>query len=185
MFNHGVVSMSVPNTTTRIATFLALTLRLRSIWVTGMLLLILGSLNGCGLMQKDDPDPRSSVKGQAVLKTAYTQMGKRYRLGGESPRQGFDCSGLIWWAYQKHGVEVPRITSDQAKAGRSVPKHKAAPGDIVVFRTSQAPRGLHTGIYAGGNTFIHSPRKGERVRVESMEVPYWKNKLTSVRRVVN
>ena len=54
----------------------------------------------------------------------------------------------------------------------------------MVFRTAQSPRGLHTGIYAGGNAFIHSPRRGERVRMESMNIPYWRSKLISVRRVV-
>ena len=61
----------------------------------------------------------------------------------------------------------------------------ARQGDILVFRTGSGPRGLHTGIYTGGNSFIHSPRQGENVRVESLEVPYWRNKLIAVRRVVN
>ncbi|WP_229772679.1 C40 family peptidase [Desulfovibrio sp.] len=111
-------------------------------------------------------------------------MGKKYRLGGASPQKGFDCSGLIWWAYRQNGLNVPRITVDQARAGQSVPKNLARPGDIVVFRTGQSPRGLHTGIYAGGDSFIHSPRRGERVRMESMNIPYWRSKLISVRRVV-
>ncbi|MCD7984790.1 MAG: C40 family peptidase [Desulfovibrio sp.] len=119
-----------------------------------------------------------------MVHTAYSQMGKKYRLGGASPQKGFDCSGLIWWAYRQNGLNVPRITVDQARAGQSVPKNLARPGDIVVFRTGQSPRGLHTGIYAGGDSFIHSPRRGERVRMESMNIPYWRSKLISVRRVV-
>lgn len=148
------------------------------------LTLSLSGLAGCGLKGMGTAPP-PSPKASQVVKTAYSQMGKRYRLGGASPRKGFDCSGLIYWVYQKHGIKVPRITTDQARAGYSIPKGKAAPGDIVVFRTSSAPRGLHTGIYAGNNTFIHSPRRGENVRIESIEVPYWKTKLTSVRRVIN
>lgn len=140
-------------------------------------------LAGCGLKGMGSVPP-PSPKASQVMKTAYSQMGKRYRYGGDSPRKGFDCSGLIYWVYQKHGIKVPRITTDQAQAGYSVPKRQAAPGDIVVFRTSSAPRGLHTGIYAGNNTFIHSPKRGENVRMESMEIPYWKTKLTSVRRVI-
>ena len=65
-----------------------------------------------------------------------------------------------------------------------VPLSAARQGDILVFRTGSGPRGLHTGIYTGGNSFIHSPRQGENVRVESLEVPYWRNKLIAVRRVV-
>jgi cell wall-associated NlpC family hydrolase len=111
-------------------------------------------------------------------------MGKKYRPGGASPQKGFDCSGLIWWAYRENGVKVPRITTDQANAGQKIPLSDARQGDILVFRTGSGPRGLHTGIYAGGNSFIHSPRRGENVRVESLEVPYWRNKLIAVRRVV-
>lgn len=150
------------------------------------LLVLLALCGGCGLFQKQPPPDFSGTSPQArkVVQTAYTQMGKKYRLGGASPQKGFDCSGLIWWSYKRHGIKVPRITSDQARAGRAVPQKAARAGDIVVFRTGSSPRGLHTGLYSGNGTFIHSPRKGERVRMESLEVPYWKKKLISVRRIV-
>ena len=149
------------------------------------LLLILLLLGGCGLFgQRTADSGPTPVKAHKVVKTAYSQMGKKYRSGGASPQKGFDCSGLIWWAYQQHGVTVPRITTDQAKTGHAVPKARPRPGDIVVFRTGNSPRGLHTGIYAGDGSFIHSPRTGERVRMESLDVPYWKSKLIAVRRVV-
>ena len=141
-------------------------------------------LTGCGALRSapdSGPAPESARK---VVKTAYTQMGKKYRPGGASPQKGFDCSGLIWWAYKQNGVKVPRITSDQAHTGQQIPLTAARQGDILVFRTGSGPRGLHTGIYAGGNSFIHSPRRGENVRVESLDVPYWRNKLIAVRRVV-
>ena len=141
-------------------------------------------LTGCGAFRSapdSGPAPESARK---VVKTAYTQMGKKYRPGGASPQKGFDCSGLIWWVYKQNGYKVPRITVDQARAGYAVPKDQARPGDIVVFRTGSSPRGLHTGIYAGGDSFIHSPRRGEKVRMESMTIPYWRNKLIAVRRVV-
>lgn len=149
--------------------------------ILGLLFAIL--LSGCGLLRPTGNGP-APAQAQKVVHTAYAQMGKKYRLGGASPQKGFDCSGLIWWAYRQNGLKVPRITTDQAKAGQPVPKNLARPGDIVVFRTGQSPRGLHTGIYAGGDAFIHSPRRGERVRMESMNIPYWRKKLISVRRVV-
>ncbi len=145
--------------------------------------LLAALLAGCGLFRPANNGP-TPVQAQKVVHTAYSQMGKQYRLGGASPQKGFDCSGLIWWAYRQNGMNVPRITVDQARAGQSVPKNLARPGDIVVFRTGQSPRGLHTGIYAGDDSFIHSPRRGERVRMESMNIPYWRSKLISVRRVV-
>ncbi|MBD5538637.1 MAG: C40 family peptidase [Desulfovibrio sp.] len=141
---------------------------------------------GCGFLgQKGADNGPTPVKAHKVVKTAYSQMGKKYRSGGASPQKGFDCSGLIWWAYRQHGVAVPRITTEQAKTGHAVSKARPRPGDIVVFRTGNSPRGLHTGIYAGGGSFIHSPRNGERVRMESLDIPYWKSKLIAVRRVVH
>lgn len=140
-------------------------------------------LGGCGFLSSSTA-PTPLINPQGVVKTAYSQVGKRYSLGGASPKNGFDCSGLVWWSYRQHGVKVPRITSDQAKTGKSVSKKGAKPGDIVVFRTSNSPRGLHTGLYAGKDAFIHSPSKGRKVCVESLSLPYWKSKLVAIRRVV-
>ncbi|NCB21823.1 MAG: NlpC/P60 family protein [Deltaproteobacteria bacterium] len=155
------------------------------VWRNMALLLVCAVLlTACGAFRSapdTGPAPESARK---AVKTAYTQMGKKYRSGGASPQKGFDCSGLIWWAYRVNGVKVPRITTDQAHAGQQVPLSAVRQGDILVFRTGSGPRGLHTGIYTGGNAFIHSPRQGEKVRVESLEVPYWRNKLITVRRVV-
>lgn len=154
----------------------------RALLLALLLAMALG-LNACGLKNIVAP-PSGTGSGQKIVKTAYSQMGQRYRYGGDSPQKGFDCSGLIWWTYKKHGIPVPRITTDQAKTGKSVPRAQAQPGDIVVFRTGTSPRGLHTGIYSGNGTFIHSPRRGERVRMESMDIPYWDRTFIGVRRVL-
>lgn len=142
------------------------------------------SLSGCGFVNTAQDTGPTSVQAQRVVKTAYSQMGKKYRLGGASPGKGFDCSGLVYWAYRKNGVTVPRITTEQARAGRAVSSSQLRPGDIVVFRTGRSPRGLHTGIYAGDGAFIHSPRAGERVRMESLDIRYWKSKLITARRII-
>lgn len=151
-----------------------------------LLLVLLSSLllAGCGMFQPSVDHGPPPAAAQGALKTAYAQIGKRYRSGGASPQKGFDCSGLIWWAYRQNGVKVPRVTSDQASAGVGVPQRQARAGDIMVFRTGSGPRGLHTGLYAGHGAFVHSPRQGESVRVDSATTPYWRNKLIRVRRVV-
>lgn len=155
----------------------------RAVRVALLLTMVCG-LHACGFKSPFTPETTAG-DGNKIVKTAYSQMGQRYRYGGDSPQKGFDCSGLIWWTYKKHGIPVPRITTDQAKAGKSIPRSQAKPGDIVVFRTGTSPRGLHTGIYSGNGTFIHSPRKGERVRMESMEIPYWDKSFIGVRRVLH
>jgi cell wall-associated NlpC family hydrolase len=149
---------------------------------TVLFLVLVLFLAGCGARRPTDSTPALAHK---VVNSAYSQIGKKYRLGGVSPQTGFDCSGLVWWAYQENGMTVPRRTVEQAKIGFAVPRQNAHPGDILVFRTPRSANGLHTGLYAGGDTFIHSPSSGARVRVENMNTSVWSSKLIAVRRVVH
>ncbi len=146
-----------------------------------LLCILMTLLTACGTKTSQY---KGDASGSDVAKTAQSQVGKKYKFGGESPSKGFDCSGLIWWAYKKHGITVPRVTTDQARTGKSVSSKRARAGDIVVFRMSKNSRSYHTGIYAGNNKFIHSPSSGSRVRVESLS-SYWKPKLVTVRRIIN
>lgn len=143
------------------------------------------ALGGCGFFRAP-AKPQLPRDGQAcsIVRSAYSQLGNSYTPGGASPQRGFDCSGLVWWAYKQHGYNIPRITTDQARTGRAVPKKKIKAGDILVFKTGRSPRGLHTGLYAGADSFIHSPRRGQTIRLESMNSTYWHNNLISVRRVL-
>lgn len=151
--------------------------------LVALAVIVSSQLAACGFLSRQ-PTASHSGSASGVVRAAASQVGKAsYRSGGASPGKGFDCSGLVYWAYKKNGIKVPRITTDQARAGRAVPKNQARPGDIMVFRTRESQRGLHTGLYAGGNSFIHSPRKGQKVRKESMQ-PYWGKRLVAVRRVV-
>lgn len=140
-------------------------------------------ISACGFLPFGGSTAEKNIKGATVIETAQSQLGKRYRAGGASPQKGFDCSGLVWWSYKQHGINVPRITSDQAKAGKSIPKKQVRPGDIVIFRTSNSPRGLHSGLYCGNGAFVHSPGKGKKVCLDQLSGSYWKNKLVAVRRV--
>lgn len=146
---------------------------------------LLASLNGCAMFASKSEAPlKAGINCSNVVKTAYSQIGKKYRSGGASPKKGFDCSGLVWWSYKQHGVSVPRITKDQAKAGKSVPRKAARPGDIVVFRSRNSSNGLHTGLYAGKDSFIHSPSSGKTVCLDKLSKPHWKKSLIAIRRVV-
>ncbi len=116
-----------------------------------------------------------------VFQTAKTQIGRKYVFGGTSPKQGFDCSGLVFWAYGQHGITVPRNTSQQAKFGKGVSLKDARQGDVIVFKIG---RGLHTGLIAGNGQFLHAPSTGKTVRMESYNNSYWRPKIIGVRRFV-
>ncbi len=119
--------------------------------------------------------------GHAVVSTARTQTGVRYRNGGTTPNNGFDCSGLILWVYRQHGISVPRLAKAQASFGESVSFGSLQAGDIVAFRINGA---YHTGIYCGNGNFIHSPSSGNHVREESINVNYWRKNFVGGRRVL-
>ncbi len=144
-------------------------------------------LSGCGTTYITAPDYGTqydmSSLGARVSQTARSQVGAHYRAGGTTPR-GFDCSGLIWWAYRQHGINVPRVTKAQAKAGINVGRSSMRPGDILVFDTNRGRTGLHTGLYTGNGRFVHSPTSGKRVREDSLTQEYWKTRLIRIRRVV-
>lgn len=146
-------------------------------------------LSGCGRKHISAPPLEGGAAydaslGARVAQSARSQVGAHYRMGGTTPR-GFDCSGLIWWAYRQHGINVPRVTDAQARAGRAVGRGAPLrPGDILVFNTRRGRTGLHTGLYTGGGRFVHSPTSGKRVREDKLEQEYWKKRLVRVRRVV-
>ena len=147
------------------------------------LCLVLALLSGCGKQTYSGPQPfvGHAGDGNAIVQAAKNQIGRPYVLGGDSPRKGFDCSGLVFWAYKINGLSIPRVSTAQAQAGRRIGKEELRPGDIVVFKTTRW--GYHTGIYAGGRSFIHSPRSGYKVRQESMDLGYWKNHWVMGRRI--
>ncbi len=125
----------------------------------------------------------ASKLGTAVVRSARSQIGKPYKWGGSSPEEGFDCSGLVWWAYRVHGVKLPRVSWQQVKSGRPVRKEDCKAGDVVFFRIPGQAKSLHAGIYTGaGRRFIHSPKSGHSVREESMDKSYWQKYFIGARR---
>ena len=111
-------------------------------------------------------------------------LGMPYRLGGNGEQDGgIDCSGLVRTVYQRTlGKILPRRAADQAAATKSIAKDDLQPGDLVFFNTMQRAFS-HVGIYVGNNQFIHSPRSGGVVRIENLDVGYWKSRFNGARRV--
>jgi hypothetical protein len=116
-----------------------------------------------------------------IVRTAKQYIGVAYRWGGESPRTGFDCSGLTMVVYQLNGLELPRSSNQQWSAGRAVTRSELASGDLVFFATSGGSRVSHVGIYTGNGKFLHAPRRGRKIRISSLSNPYYKKRYLGAR----
>ena len=115
---------------------------------------------------------------------ALSSLGTPYRLGGTSAKEGFDCSGLVLSTYKNSlGLKLPRTAAQQAAVTQKISRKELKPGDLVFFNTMRR-KYSHVGIYMGEGKFIHAPRTGAFVRIESMNVPYWQKRFNGAHRVV-
>jgi cell wall-associated NlpC family hydrolase len=125
----------------------------------------------------------------SVVETATGMMGRPYEYGGTGEDgDGFDCSGLIQYAYGQHGVTLPRRSADQAREGKEVPQdpNVLRPGDLLTFSTSAGPV-THVGLYIGNGQFIHSATGGVQISLLSPDDPYggwWYQRWVGVRRIL-
>ena len=127
---------------------------------------------------KADADYRSAAAREALI-----NVGIHYRYGGMSPKEGFDCSGLVAHVFERAwGVSLPRSTAEQRSIGHRVKRQKLEPGDLVFFNTRGRPYS-HVGIYLGDGIFVHAPRRGAKVRLENMENSYWRARFDGARRL--
>lgn len=117
----------------------------------------------------------SSTKGDNIATMAQSMLGKRYRYGGSSPQQGFDCSGLVYFTHTQVGDYVPRTSSDQLRASKAITLEQLEPGDLLFYRINGKPS--HVGIYIGNKQFVHAPSSGKTVSVTTMDNPYFKPRL--------
>jgi NlpC/P60 family protein len=125
----------------------------------------------------------------SIIATATEAMGRPYEFGGTGANgEGFDCSGLIQYAYGKHGIALPRRSTDQAREGAKVDRKLAQlkPGDLLTFSNRGGPV-THVGLYVGKSRFIHSATRGVQVSTLSAEDPYgrwWYQRWVGVRRLI-
>lgn len=112
----------------------------------------------------------ANQKESHALGVAKQYLGTWYKWGGSNPSTGFDCSGLLQYAWAKSGVKIPRTTYDQWQTGRPVAINGLHPGDAVFFRGSDARGNLpgHVGMYIGHGQFIEAPHTGAQVRVSNL-----------------
>ena len=143
--------------------------------------LFLGTLilSACAAPPQAQLPPRSPE----MVFQALASAGVPYRRGGDSPENGFDCSGLVAHVYREaFGIELPHNALAQSRIGRHVTLSQLEAGDLVFYNTERRPYS-HVGIFLGDNRFIHAPRPGAAVRVENMRGAYWVRRFDGARRI--
>jgi cell wall-associated NlpC family hydrolase len=132
------------------------------------------------------PSARARDAAAELVIAAMNFLDRPYRAGGDSADLGFDCSGFTRHLFdQTLGIELPRTADDQAhdRALSRVSRDALRPGDLVFFNTLRRTFS-HVGIYVGDGRFIHAPRSGAQIRVESLSASYWSRRFTGARRAV-
>jgi cell wall-associated NlpC family hydrolase len=112
-----------------------------------------------------------------VVGVALSEQGVPYSWGGESP-SGFDCSGLVAYAYAQVGVSLPHSSYAQYNMGTSVPRDQLEPGDLVFFDGVG-----HVGLYVGGGNFVHAPHTGTTVQVSNLDSGWYSSSYVGARRI--
>lgn len=130
----------------------------------------------------DAPAERTHIMSDVVV-TALGYLDRPYVYGGQNMDNGFDCSGFVLSLFQRSlGLKLPRTAADQARATKKIDHKELTPGDLVFFNTMRR-KFSHVGIYVGEGRFIHSPRAGASIRIESMNSTYWKKRFNGAHRV--
>ncbi|HKK79323.1 MAG TPA: C40 family peptidase [Phaeodactylibacter sp.] len=118
---------------------------------------------------------------------AKDYLGTKYHFGGNTPQEGFDCSGFTRYVMDKVDVKLPRTSRSQEDAGQKVRLKKVQPGDLVFFRRTPVSKVFHVSIVldntADGIEVIHSTSRG--VVIDNItKSSYWSPKISSARRVI-
>src|SRR5690606_14957647 len=110
---------------------------------------------------------------------AASKLGSPYVWGAEGP-DGFDCSGLVQWAYRQAGVRMPRVAAQQWATGPRIPLAEARPGDLLFWRNDPTNPGYisHVAIYWGNGMMLRAPRRGDVVKISKI---YLRNFAGAVR----
>lgn len=113
------------------------------------------------------------VSGDQVALKALELVGLPYVWGGTDPEKGVDCSGLVQSVYSSFGIDLPRLSADQARAGTPVASlDQAQPGDLIAWDNSGRNVGAdHIAIYLGDGRMIEAPRPGGFVQIVPVTTP--------------
>jgi chitinase len=127
----------------------------------------------------------STKQSSEVLSRAVNMLGTPYVYGGTTPKKGFDCSGLVKYAFKDvRSVDLPRTSNAMAEGhGQKVDRKDLKPGDLLFFNI-EGRRVNHVAIYLGNDRFIHAPRTGKNVSIDTLDKPYWDEHYVVAKRVL-
>ena len=139
-------------------------------------------------MEADPAEKMDRSVRRALIDYARSLVGKPYRPACSDPARGFDCSGLVQHVYARHGIELPRVSADQAAQGKSVPRSKVQAADLVAFRRTPGGRIFHVGIVSAvdgrGIHMIHASSSRGVVEEVIEESSYWRGKTAEFRNLL-
>ncbi|WAT29408.1 C40 family peptidase [Pseudomonas sp. GXZC] len=136
---------------------------------------------------KSHPSFSTSLKHapiEDVVDRAHELLGTPYKWGGTSADQGFDCSSLLVYLFKTEAnIQIPRTTAAmQRSTAATIKRNALKPGDAVFFKANGRGQVSHVGLYIGDGKFIHSPRTGQRIRIDSLSNSYWNKNYTTAKR---
>lgn len=119
-----------------------------------------------------------------VVDRAHELLGTPYKWGGNSVKQGFDCSSFLVYLFKTEAnIQLPRTTAAMYRSTAvTIKRHALKPGDAVFFKGNGRGQVSHVGLYIGEGKFIHSPRSGKNVRIDSLSNSYWNKHYTTAKR---
>ena len=144
--------------------------------------LLLAACAGPGSRVGTAPGPRiDPAQRTEVVMTALSLLQSDYRYGSARPARGFDCSGLVKYVFGVAAdAALPHNTAQIARLSRPIARDQLRPGDFVFFDTLGRSNS-HMGIYMGDGRFINAPSTGGRVRIDSLDNPYYRRHFESAR----
>jgi len=130
------------------------------------------------------PPPKKTASGDMgaiAARTAERFVGIPYRWGGDNVVEGMDCSGFVRAVYNLCGINIPRTSAEQFRVGDKVEIGSLADGDLVFFGSS-TEKINHVGIYVGGGRFVHAPRRGDEIKVSTIDEKYFAERFVGAKR---
>ncbi len=137
--------------------------------------------------RKSKPLPNTYATIRNLELRAKSFLGVPYVWGATGPNK-FDCSGFTQWVYRDIGINIPRVSRDQARVGQFVTFNNLQAGDMIFFDTHKKRTGRvsHVGIYLGNGNFIHASSAGKKVVIYNFnEKPFYKQRFLWGRRLIN